>query len=92
MDKLGKKNINTQIDKEIDCYFHEDTVPQGTNIIQWWSTNKDRFPILASTARRYIAIPATQASSERLFSTVGNIVTPNRTRLLSGNVESGVYT
>ncbi|KYN28799.1 hypothetical protein ALC57_01762, partial [Trachymyrmex cornetzi] len=40
------------------------------------------FPILAAVARQYLAIPATQISSGRLFSDAGNIVTATRSKLI----------
>ncbi|CAN0434474.1 unnamed protein product, partial [Laminaria digitata] len=41
----------------------------------------------ATLARRVLAIPATQAESERLFSCAGNIVTNIRNGLAPENVE-----
>ncbi|CAN0526561.1 unnamed protein product, partial [Laminaria digitata] len=42
-------------------------------------------------ARRVLALPASQAQSERMFSTAGLIVTPTRNSLSSENVELLVY-
>jgi len=55
--------------------------------LSWWRTNASKFPILAIMARNYLAIPATSASSERVFSTTGNIVTRNRNRLTGKTLE-----
>ena len=85
---------NTLIKKrnqELNIYFGEDIVSRDTNIVDWWKKNSEKFTILSQTAKKYIAIPGTQTTSERLFSTVGNIVIANRTRLLSENVEKLVF-
>ncbi|EEU33641.1 uncharacterized protein NECHADRAFT_9993, partial [Fusarium vanettenii 77-13-4] len=49
----------------------------------WWKSNSNRFPILSILARRYLAIPATSASIERIFSISSNIITRNRNRISS---------
>lgn len=49
------------------------------------------FPQTSELARRYLAIPATSAQSERLFSATGRIVNKLRTRLLPERVESLVF-
>ena len=55
--------------------------------LDWWRVQSTDFPHLAMLARRVLAIPATQAESERLFSCAGNIVTKTRNRLVPSTVE-----
>ena len=55
--------------------------------LQWWKVNCHRFPLVAEVARRVLAIPATSAQPERLFSAAGQIVSKRRSCLGSGNVE-----
>ncbi|PTB47247.1 hypothetical protein M431DRAFT_102899, partial [Trichoderma harzianum CBS 226.95] len=43
--------------------------------------NTNRFPILSILARRYLAIPATSAAIESVFSISNNIITKARNRL-----------
>ncbi len=35
----------------------------------WWKKKQFQFPILSNLARKYLCIPATEAPSERIFST-----------------------
>jgi hypothetical protein len=51
------------------------------NILMWWKKHAVRFPYLSRLARRYLAMPATSASVERLFSLAGQVVTAKRARL-----------
>ena len=59
--------------------------------LKWWRSKQRDFPLLAALARRVLALPASQAQSERMFSTAGKIVTPVRNQLASENVELLVY-
>ena len=66
---------------EIDNYMMEPKVDIKTNPLDWWRQNQRRFPILAILARRFLCIPATSASSERVWSAAGNIYSKKRCRL-----------
>lgn len=51
------------------------------DLLLWWKTHEVSFPYLAKVARRILAIPATSASSERIFSEGKNVVTDIRNSL-----------
>ena len=55
--------------------------------LDWWRINAVKFPLLAALARRLLTIPASQAQSERVFSSAGQIVTQTLNRLSSEKVE-----
>ncbi|CAN0463050.1 unnamed protein product, partial [Ascophyllum nodosum] len=55
--------------------------------LDWWRINAVKFPLLAALARRLLTILASQAQSERVFSSAGQIVTQTRNPLSSENVE-----
>ena len=38
------------------------------DVMEWWSDNEEKFPNIAKLARKYLAIPASSAPSERVFS------------------------
>ena len=48
--------------------------------------NKERFPGLATLAKRYLTITATSVPSEKTFSLAGHIVNAKRSCLLPENV------
>ncbi|XP_076298600.1 E3 SUMO-protein ligase ZBED1-like [Lasioglossum baleicum] len=81
------ETFHSRKDREIAMYLSESVVSTDINIMHWWKSNRSRFPLLSTVARRFLAIPATQVTSERLFSTSGNIVTNTRARLCPDNVE-----
>ena len=59
--------------------LQDDDVPY--NPLLWWKAHQARFPMLSVLARKYLAIPATSAPSERLFSSAGLTIAKERARL-----------
>lgn len=51
------------------------------NLLPWWEEHEPEFPAVAAVARRIHATPASEASSERLFSLGGRIKTIDRSRV-----------
>ena len=64
-----------------DHQFNEGKLDVKANILMWWKLHTVRFPYLSRLARRYLAMPATSVSVERLFSVAGQVVTAKRARL-----------
>ena len=60
-------------------------------ILKWWKEHAALFPYLSQLARRYLAMPATSASVERLFSVAGQVVTAERARLHPSTVTLLVF-
>jgi len=76
---------------DVDNYLSTlQSTPDG-GLLEWWRDHLNDFPQTSELARRYLAIPATSAQSERLFSATGRIVNKLRTRLLPERVESLVF-
>ena len=46
--------------------------------LQWWKEHARLLPYLSRLAYRYLAMPATSAPVERLFSVTGQVVTAKR--------------
>ena len=63
----------------------------NTDILKWWEAHAKMIPLLSQVARKYLAIPLTSASSERVFSAAGTVVTDARTKLDPKNVDRIVY-
>ena len=61
--------------------FNAGKLARDAPILTWWKEHAAQFPYLSQLARRYLAMPATSASVERLFSVAGQIVTAKRARL-----------
>lgn len=82
---LRPQAAQTQLSK---CsYFSEKTVNATDDPYQYWGVNRLRFPNLAEAATKYLCAPCTSVESERLFSTVSNILDEKRNRLTAEKIE-----
>jgi hypothetical protein len=54
---------------------------EHTDILKYWSAKQYQYPLIAQVARDHLAIPATSAPSERIFSNGSDIVTKKRNKL-----------
>ena len=79
MEENVEKNVVTSAEAEVLAYKQEDSAEKHP--LNYWRINEVRFPRLAHLARNYLAIPASSAPVERLFSRAGNNQTLKRTRL-----------
>lgn len=78
---VGLGNTQELIRKsEIESYLAQPRESDSCDILCYWYTRSREFPILSSLAKKYLAIPATTGSVERLFSMTGSIARARRAR------------
>ncbi|KAH9383796.1 hypothetical protein HPB48_025566 [Haemaphysalis longicornis] len=88
----SQASTRQQPQEEVEDYLRMPVIPRSENPYLWWkNTGKSRYPVLSRIALIYLSIPATQVSSERLFSASGNVVTCRRQLLLPERVEQLVF-
>ena len=58
------------------------------NPLEYWKKNQPKFPRLSTVALQIFVIPATSASSERTFNSVGRVFEERRTRLNPGTIDA----
>ena len=73
--------------KQLDIYISEPEIGHNLGPLLWWKTHMDKYCTMKSLVQKYLSIPTTSASSERTFSSAGNIVTAKRSCLLPENVK-----
>ena len=76
---------------ELANYMKEARLAKEGDPLQWWAANKNRFPLLAQCARKYLCAPPTSVASERAFSVSGTVCDEKRARLSAENVEILVF-
>lgn len=86
-DNMSRAKVTIQ--KEIQDYVDEILQfedPADFEVLKWWNVHSGRFIHLPKFARFIHSIPASSASSERNFSTCGNIISEKRTNILPETV------
>ena len=68
--------------EEVLKYLALPQVQAGDNfdLLDWWKSHQSLFPNLARMARQFLALPASSAGVERLFSAAGNMHDTKRKR------------
>jgi hypothetical protein len=88
---VGGRRDAAAIQDELELYKHAAAPDHETNPLEWWKEKELLFPRLSKLAKKFLAIPASSAPSERLFSHMNFICSKRRNRLLPGNVEKIVF-
>jgi len=73
--------------REMEKYLTSPCITEDKNPLEFWNMHQQEFPALAALAQRYLAVPATSAPVERLFSIGGRIFRPDRCRLTDKTFE-----
>ena len=88
-DLLGVSSTSMDVDPssvngetELNAYMRVQQVANDTDPLMWWKQHQEEFPRLVRMARQYLPVPASSASPERLFSSVGLVKSDLRGRLL----------
>ncbi|KAM9751080.1 E3 SUMO-protein ligase ZBED1-like [Menidia menidia] len=84
------KTMREKAKDEILKYRERDSLELGGDVLQWWKGQVD-LPLLSALAKDYLSIPATSVSSERVFSSAGNIVTAQRSLLHPDHVDQLIF-
>lgn len=83
----SRKRHRSVLISEVDDYLAEPCTDMSDNPLAFWQINANKFPHLSNLAIRHLAIPATSAPVERLFSIAGKLFRPERCRLNDKTVE-----
>jgi hypothetical protein len=83
--ELFKARGLSDFEPEYTKWMKQLPVKRDTNILKYWASKEYEFPTIARMARDHLAIPATSAASECVFSVGSDIVTKKRNRLGAGN-------
>jgi hypothetical protein len=84
------KSKRHQSSNELDQYLTEQLTPrkEEVDILHWWKTKSEIYPVLSNIARDVLAIPASTVPSESAFSTGGRVISDYRSSLTPTTVEA----
>lgn len=85
---LSSQNKTTT---EVIDYLSLPEIAVNENPLKFWHAHEDRFPILSSLAFKYLAMPASSASVERLFSVAGGIISARRASMTIETAEKVIF-
>ena len=83
--------VTERVEKEMALYRDLAPIPTEQDPIMWWYSMKERLPLLSCLSSSYLCIPATSTASERVFSTTGDTLSPERSRLEAERVDMMVF-
>ncbi|KAI4826868.1 hypothetical protein KUCAC02_030298 [Chaenocephalus aceratus] len=78
-------------EEEIERYCKVSSLPLTEDPLNWWRDHEITFPLLSQVSKRYLCIPGTSVSAERVFSTAGDVVTAKRSTLKPEHVDQLVF-
>lgn len=71
----------TSHEREVAKYLDEPVVDQKLDPLEYWNSNKAKFPTLSTIACTNLGVPVSSVPVERLFSNAGRIFRPDCYRL-----------
>ena len=81
--------------KEAELYISMPQVDfnslRDEEVLDWWKTHQSMLPYLSRMARHFLALPASSARVERLFSRCGETHGDKRKRLKEETLQSLMY-
>lgn len=86
----SRRRAYVQPKSELDMYLDEQSESSNENfdIFLWWKTDAEKYPVLSTMARDFLAIPLSTVSSESAFSCSGRILGDTQTSLKPTSLEA----
>lgn len=89
--RAAPKSVSTRAEEEMKKYSEQPALPLTEDPLMWWKSKEKDLPLLAKLAQRILCIPGTSVAAERVFSTAGDVVTAQRSCLLSEHVDQLIF-
>ncbi|KAK0154985.1 Zinc finger BED domain-containing protein 1 [Merluccius polli] len=84
-------SLAQRVDQEIQLYRSMPPIPCKDNAILWWWNKRDTLPLLSGLAEGFLCVQASSTPSERVFSTAGDTISPERSRILPEKADMLIF-
>ena len=71
-----------RVHQEVQLYRSLPSIPSTNNDTLWWWNQRDTLPLLSGLAESHLCVWASSTPSERVFSTAGDTISPERSHIL----------
>ncbi|KAL1279098.1 hypothetical protein QQF64_025771, partial [Cirrhinus molitorella] len=78
-------------EQEMKRYQEAPALPLTEDPLEWWKSQAHGYHLLSKLAQRYLCVPGTSVSTERMFSTAGDIISAQRSLLTSKHVDQLLF-
>ncbi|KAK0131561.1 Zinc finger BED domain-containing protein 1 [Merluccius polli] len=84
-------SIKKRVERELQIYQEVPPVPMSGDPAAWWWNHQKSYPLLADLAFSYLCVQASSTPSERVFSTAGDTICPERARILPEKADMIIF-
>ncbi|XP_049922962.1 E3 SUMO-protein ligase ZBED1-like isoform X2 [Epinephelus moara] len=84
-------SMEGRAEKEIQMYRETPPTITSSDPAAWFWTQKQTYPLLSCLAFSYLCVQASSTPSERVFSTAGNTICAERSRLLPEKADMIIF-
>ncbi|GFO45855.1 Zinc finger bed domain-containing protein 1 [Plakobranchus ocellatus] len=91
VDAGAMKTDISEAENETRRFFKEANIPRTADPFQWWKLNEVQFPNLKVLAKKYLCVPATAVSSDRLFAKEGDEFVKRRDAFRPGQLNNMIF-
>ncbi|KAJ8375441.1 hypothetical protein SKAU_G00060210 [Synaphobranchus kaupii] len=84
-------SISERVDQEVQLYRGLPSISVSADPAQWWWQKRDTLPLLSDFAQKYLSVQASSTLSERVFSTAGDTISPERSRILPEKADMLIF-
>ncbi|XP_030222285.1 zinc finger BED domain-containing protein 1 isoform X3 [Gadus morhua] len=87
----GLMSMESRAEREIQTYLETPPIITSSDPAAWFWTQTQTYPLLSCLAFSYLCVQASSTPSERVFSTAGNTICAERSRLLPEKADMIIF-